>query len=201
MFSLGPLALAFFAGLTLLHQQPDCDHAAPPPGMHYVCAKERSCDCRLVADEPGDGDEHSENGSPIRLPGKSGCNAGNVKYFVVPDYPLLAWQAGKQGTVIARLAVNADGDVDEVKIQSGDPLLAGPATQTLKKWKFASTGAVQSASVSVTFALAGNPLTKPGTPTVSGSSPLNLVITANPVVLKRAQSRTSRPEVSTHHKN
>lgn len=188
MFSLAPLALAFLSGLAFQHQQPICDHAVPPPGMHYVCAKENSCDCRLVADEPSSKDKQPQNGSPIPEPDESLCNAGNVKYFVVPDYPLLARRTGKQGTVIARLAINAAGDVDEVKIQSGDPLLTGPATPTLKKWKFASTGAAQSASVSVTFALAGNPVSKPVTPTVSGSSLLNLVITANPVIPRRARN-------------
>jgi TonB family protein len=163
--------------------------------MHYVCAKQNSCDCRLVADEPDNGDEQSEKGPPIPAPDLSSCNSGNVKYFVAPDYPLPARQAAKQGTVIARLAINPAGDVDEVEIQSGDPLLTGPVIKTLKNWKFAPTGATQTASVSVTFALAGNSVTKPAATTVSGSSPLNLVITAYPVIPRRGHNheRTGSP--------
>jgi TonB family protein len=179
--------LAFFAGLGPQHQQPTCDHAAPPEGMHYVCANQDSCDCRIVADAPSSGDE-SEKGSRIPVPDLSPCNSGDVKYFVAPDYPLPARQAAKQGTVIARLGINSAGDVNEVIIQSGDPLLTGPVIQTLKNWKFAPTGATQTASVSVTFALAGNSVTKPAATTVSGSSPLNLVITANPVMPRRAHN-------------
>jgi TonB family protein len=107
---------------------------------------------------------------------------------VAPDYPPLARQAGKQGTVIAWLAIDPAGNIDEVKIPSGDPLLAGPVIQILKNWKFAPTGATQTASVSVTFALAGHPVTKPVAATVSGSSPLNLVITTSPVMPRRAHN-------------
>ncbi|HEY4816537.1 MAG TPA: energy transducer TonB [Candidatus Acidoferrum sp.] len=183
MFSLAPLVLALLAGLALHHQQPTCDLAAPPPGMHYVCANPNSCDCQLVADNPS-GDE-SQNASPIPVPHASSCAADKVKYFVAPDYPRRALQAAKQGTVIATLAINPAGDVDEVKIHSGDPLLDGSVIETLKKWKFLTSGAAQTVDVSVTFALAGDTVTKPAT-TVSGSSPLNLVITAGPLMSRRA---------------
>jgi TonB family protein len=188
MFRLTPLALALCASLALQHQQPICDHAAPPPGMHYICANQNSCDCRLVADEPRNGDEQSEYRPPVPAPDSSPCHAGNVRYFVAPDYPPLARQAGKQGTVIARLAIDPAGNIDEVKIPSGDPLLTGPVIQILKNWKFAPTGATQTASVSVTFALASHPVTKPVAATVSGSSPLNLVITTSPVMPRRAHN-------------
>lgn len=188
MLKLAPLALTFFTIIYIHHQQSICDHAAPPPGMHYVCANQNSCDCRLVADEPRNGDEQSEYGPPVPAPDSSPCHAGNVRYFVAPDYPLLASQAGKQGTVVARLAIDPAGNIDEVKIPSGDPLLAGPVIQSLKNWKFVPTGATQTASVSVTFALAGYPVTKPVAATVSGSSPLNLVITTSPVMPRRAHN-------------
>jgi TonB family protein len=184
VFSLAPLALAFLAGLALQQQQPACDLAAPPPGMHYVCANPNSCDCQLVADDPS-GDE-SQNASPIPVPHASSCAADKVKYFVAPDYPPRALQAAKQGTVIATLAINPAGDVDEVKIHSGDPLLDGPVIETLKKWKFVTSGAAQTVDVSVTFALAGHTVTKPAA-TVSGSSPLNLVITAGPLMSRRGR--------------
>jgi TonB family protein len=185
VFSLASLALAFLAGLALQHQQPACDLAAPPPGMHYVCANPTSCDCRLVADDPT-GDE-PQNASPIPVPHASSCAADKVKYFVAPDYPPRALQAAKQGTVIATLAINPAGDVDEVKIHSGDPLLDGSVKETLKMWKFVTSGAAQSVDVSVTFAIAEDTVTKPVPTTVSGSSPLNLVITGSPLMSRRAR--------------
>ena len=185
MFNLAPPALAFLAALALSHQQPTCNLAAPPAGMHYVCAKTNSCDCRLVADDAG-GDE-PQNASPALVPHASSCPAEKVKYFVAPDYPSRALQAAKQGTVVARLTVNAAGDVDEVKIRSGDPLLGASVVETLKKWKFLAGTAAQIVEVSITFALAGDAATEPVAATVSGSSPLNLVITASPLMSGRAR--------------
>jgi TonB family protein len=185
VFSLAPLALALLVNLALQHQQPTCDLAAPPPGMHYICANPNSCDCRLVADDTSG--EESQNASPIPVSNASSCTADKVKYFVAPDYPPRALHAAKQGTVIATLAINPSGDVDEVKIHSGDPLLDGSVIETLKMWKFVTSGAAQSVDVSVTFAFAGDTVTKPVASTVSGSSPLNLVITASPLMSRRAR--------------
>lgn len=192
MFRILPLALTFLAALTLQQQQPACDLAAPPPGMHYVCANTDSCDCRLVADNPG-GDP--QNASPVPAPRAPSCTADKVKYFVAPGYPAQALQAAKQGTVIATLSISPAGDAKEVKIHSGDPLLDGPVMETLKKWKFATSSAAQTVDVSITFALAGDTVAKPVTVTVSGNSPLNLVITASPVVSRNARHdrRTGSP--------
>jgi TonB family protein len=184
VFNLAPLALALLTGLALPHQQPSCDLAGPPPGMHYVCAKTNSCDCQLVADDP-DGDE-PQNASPIPAPRSSSCSADKVKYFVAPDYPRQALREAKQGTVVATLTIDSRGDVNEVKVRSGDPLLRGSVIETLKKWKFATSGAAQSIDVSVTFALGGDTVTKHVGATVSGSSPLNLVITATPLTSRGA---------------
>lgn len=180
MFSLAPFALAVIASLPTQSQQPSCDLAAPPPGMHYVCAKTNSCDCRLVADDPS-GDE-PQNVSPNPVRHASSCIADKVKYFVAPNYPRQALRAAKQGTVLATLTVDPRGDVDEVKVQSGDPLLGESVIETLKKWKFVTSSSAQSVDISITFALAGDTVTKPVAATVSGSSPLNLVITASPLM-------------------
>ncbi len=184
MFSLASLALAFLVGLAFPHQRPDCDLAAPPPGMHYVCANPNSCDCRLVADDSKS--DEPQNAPPTEAAHTSSCDTDKVKYFVAPYYPLRALRASKQGTVIATLAIDPAGDVDEIKIRSGDPLLDGPVIETLKKWKFVANSAAQSVEASVTFALAGDPVTKPVAISVSGSSPLNLVITASPLASRRA---------------
>jgi TonB family protein len=186
MFKFAPLALAFLTGLALPHQQPSCDLAGPPPGMHYVCAKTNPCNCRLVGDDR-EGDE-PQNAPPTPVPHASSCGADKVKYFVVPGYPVRALQAAKQGTVIATLATNPAGDVNEVKIRSGDPLLRGSVIETLKKWKFETGSAAQTIDVSITFTLAEDAGIKPVV-TVSGSSPLNLIIATSPLISRRARHR------------
>lgn len=52
------------------------------------------------------------------------------------DYPQLAAQRGLQGQVILKVTISEAGDVDEVEVVSGDPILADAAVRAAKKWKF-----------------------------------------------------------------
>jgi TonB family protein len=171
------VAFLWFAPLALPLQRGSCDHAIPPEGMHYVCVPQDTCNCRLQKDqdEP-DNDEAAE--SPARAPSVETCLTSTVKYFVAPAYPETARRSRNQGVVRARLTVNASGTA-AVKIDSGDPAFAEQVVTTLKKWKFAPANPPRTLTATFTFALAGDPADSPVT-TVSGSSPLNLVITAAP---------------------
>jgi TonB family protein len=152
-------------------QKRTCDHAAPPEGMRYVCAPQNPCDCRLEKDSSED------EGSPAAI---EPCSADKVKYFVAPAYPETARKAGKQGMVTALLAVENPG-IAQVKIESGDPALTGAVQTALQKWHFAPSAAGQTLTATFTFALAGNPTEHIST-TVSGASPLKLVISASPLL-------------------
>ena len=154
-------------------QRRACDHPAPPEGMHYVCAPENPCDCRLEKDSS------EEEGSPAPPAAIEPCSADKVKYFVAPAYPETARKAGKQGTVTVLLTVENLG-IAQVKIESGDPAFTGAVQTALHKWRFAPSAAGQTLKASFTFALAGNSTEHIST-TVSGASPLNLVISAPPV--------------------
>jgi TonB family protein len=154
-------------------QKRTCDHPAPPEGMHYVCAPQNPCDCRLARDSSED------DGSPTAPAASEPCSAANVKYFVAPAYPETARKAGKQATVTAQLTVDNSG-IAQVKIESGDPIFAEAVQAALRKWRFAPSAAGQTLTATFTFALAGNPA-EHITTTVSGGSPLNLVISAPPV--------------------
>jgi TonB family protein len=101
-----------------------------------------------------------------------------VKYFVVPNYPAELWRKKKQGTVKLQLTIGSTGTA-VVKLESGDAPFADEVTEALKKWKFVPTNPPQTLSVSVTFMLAGTPSADLVT-TVSGTSPLELVISATP---------------------
>ena len=53
-----------------------------------------------------------------------------------PPYPLRARQDGIQGQVLAKITVSEQGDVKEVEVLRGDPILAESVVKTIKKWKF-----------------------------------------------------------------
>jgi len=69
---------------------------------------------------------------------------GNVQppriiYRVNPDYPLLAHQAGIQGEVIISAIIDSQGNVVDMKVVSGPPLLYSAAMKALGQWKFQPT--------------------------------------------------------------
>ena len=152
-----------------------CDHAAPPEGMHYVCSPKDSCDCRLERDSSGGGlPDGARESSTEAAP----CASAGLKYFVAPAYPPAARAAKKQGTVTARMTVNASGTA-QVKIESGDPQLAESVVSALQKWRFAPAEQPRTVTATFTFAIAGD-ATEAMRTTIAGSSPLNLVISVSP---------------------
>jgi TonB family protein len=69
---------------------------------------------------------------------------GNVQppkiiYRENPDYPTLAHQAGIQGEVIIAAVIDSRGNVVDMKVVSGPPLLYIAAMKALAKWKFEPT--------------------------------------------------------------
>ena len=69
---------------------------------------------------------------------------GNVQppriiYRENPDYPTLAHQAGIQGEVIIAAVIDSRGNVVDMKVVSGPPLLYMAAMKALAKWKFEPT--------------------------------------------------------------
>jgi TonB family protein len=168
------LAFLLFATSPFQIQSRTCDHPAPPEGMRYVCSPTDSCDCHLERDssERGERRANSESTTAADL-----CPAAGLKYFVAPAYPLGARAARRQDTVTARLLVEASG-TPTVTIAAGNPIFRESVESALRKWRFAPATPARTLTVTLTFALAGNP--GPMNTTVSGSSPLNLVIAATP---------------------
>lgn len=62
-----------------------------------------------------------------------------IIYRVNPDYPLLAYQAGIQGEVIISAIIDSHGNVVDMKVVSGPPLLYSAAMKALGQWKFEPT--------------------------------------------------------------
>lgn len=58
---------------------------------------------------------------------------------VEPVYPELARRARVSGTVILQVTVDEEGNVTEVRVLSGHPLLDDAAVQAVKRWKYSPT--------------------------------------------------------------
>lgn len=150
-----------------------CDHAAPPPGMRWQCDINNSCDCHLVPRGSGgglEGDEGKAEAVPVQ------CVACRVMYFVLPEYPEAARKAQKQGMVSAMLILNPEGEVRDVRVESGDPALASVVQAAVKQWRFTAGHREESIPMSVKFELSDRP-----TGMVTGASLLNPVIVARPM--------------------
>lgn len=94
--------------------------------------------------------------APVRLGGR--VRAPRQIERVEPKYPPLARQTHTQGTVVIEAVLDESGNVVEMKIVSGPPLLVQAALDAVKQWKYEPTYlndqpvAVQM-NVSVTFTL------------------------------------------------
>ena len=64
-------------------------------------------------------------------------------------YPPLARAARVSGIVISRMTVTSTGSVSDVEIVSGYPLLAGTASEQIKKWKLTSDATAESACLAL----------------------------------------------------
>jgi|SRR5579863_8056959 TonB family protein len=65
-----------------------------------------------------------------------GVMSGMIDKKVEPVYPPLARQAHIQGTVILRAQINKTGDVVNLQLVSGHPMLAPAAIDAVKQWKY-----------------------------------------------------------------
>lgn len=70
----------------------------------------------------------------VRVPTADALKA--VVKKVQPDYSPMAKQMRVQGDVEVEVKISDGGDVDDVKVVSGNPLLTAPVLRSLKEWKF-----------------------------------------------------------------
>jgi len=108
--------------------------------------------------------------TPVQLPPESIANLLIRK--VPPVYPPLARQARIQGTVVLNVIINKSGEVRDVQLYSGHPMLSPSAIQAVKQWKYqpylqdGEPIEVQT-TVQVNFKLADNPAAK----NIAGDAP------------------------------
>ncbi len=61
---------------------------------------------------------------------------GRLVHRVEPDYPEEARKQGIQGSVVLEVHIGRDGAIQDVKVVSGQPLLASAAIAAVKQWRF-----------------------------------------------------------------
>ncbi len=69
-----------------------------------------------------------------------------------PVYPEIAHKARVSGTVILQVVVDEEGNVSEIKVLQGHPLLIDAAVSAVRKWKYSPT-LLNGEPVSVTAAV------------------------------------------------
>lgn len=61
---------------------------------------------------------------------------GLILHKVNPKYPAEAREKHIQGDVILQATINKQGDVAQLKLVKGDPILADAAMDAVKQWKY-----------------------------------------------------------------
>jgi len=74
--------------------------------------------------------------TPQRVRVSSGVQSGLLVRKVPPSYPPLARQARIQGTVILQAQISKNGDIENLQLISGHPMLAPAAIEAVKQWKY-----------------------------------------------------------------
>jgi protein TonB len=100
----------------------------------------------------------AEGGPAAGVPGPVSPPTSYLLERVEPQYPEAARQQHLQGPVVLSVLVGTDGAVRELKVVSGDPLLAKAATDAVRQWRFrphrSNDGSVEfETRITVNFAL------------------------------------------------
>jgi len=65
-----------------------------------------------------------------------GVSQGLIIKRVAPDYPMQARQLRIEGAVQVEATISKEGNVSNVKVLGGHPILARAATEAIKQWKY-----------------------------------------------------------------
>lgn len=148
------------------------DHpVAPQRGDGDQAVQAPSLDAASGADSANGGALSGIVGSSVATPAAPEIRqegpvkvGGNVKEprlvsRVMPEYPLVAKQAGIQGDVVVKTTIDAKGNVVNMQVVSGPAMLRGPALAALRRWKYEPStlnGQPIEVQMSVTIRFSGN---------------------------------------------
>ncbi len=74
--------------------------------------------------------------TPQRVRVSSGVSQGLLVRRVQPNYPPLARQARIQGVVLLQATISREGNIENLQLISGHPMLAPAAIEAVKQWKY-----------------------------------------------------------------
>ena len=80
--------------------------------------------------------QQSEQQRPKRVRVSEGVAKALLVKKVEPEYPQEARDKRIQGAVILQVEISEAGDVKDARLISGHPLLAPPAIEAVKQWKY-----------------------------------------------------------------
>jgi TonB family protein len=80
---------------------------------------------------------------------------GSPVHRVEPAYPEAARQRGIQGAVVLDVRIGRDGAVQDVKVVSGQQVLADAAIAAVKQWRFKPETVERQTRVTLNFKMAG----------------------------------------------
>ncbi len=72
----------------------------------------------------------------LSIPVSQGTTGGVLLHKVQPVYPAEARRLHMTGSVVMDATVNVEGQVDDLKLVSGDPLLTAAAMDAVRKWRY-----------------------------------------------------------------
>ena len=66
----------------------------------------------------------------------SGVMFGNLLEKIAPSYPVIARQAHIQGTVVLQATIGKAGEIENLRVVSGPPLLRQAALDAVRSWRY-----------------------------------------------------------------
>ena len=74
--------------------------------------------------------------TPQRVRISQGVTKGLLIHRVEPTYPPLAKAARVQGDVVLKAIINRNGDIQDLQLVSGHPMLVPSAIAAVKQWRY-----------------------------------------------------------------
>jgi TonB family protein len=117
----------------------------------------------VVSDVPGGGlplADQRHSAVPQRIRVSQGVSQGLLVSKVAPQYPQDAKDQRIQGVVVMKVTIDKEGNVVNIQLISGHPMLAPSAIEAVKQWKYRpyllnDTPLEVETQVTVNFTLAG----------------------------------------------
>ena len=69
----------------------------------------------------------------------AGAQAASILNQVPPRYPDLARQARIQGVVLLEANISTEGNIEDLRVITGHPLLAPAAVEAVSQWRYQPT--------------------------------------------------------------